>query len=230
MAAAASASMTRSDNAGSAGARKRETSISASASTVGDFWANVSRGRHGLYAGGRITRLSAEGRLDEPLISQNVRLAAGLPVEAYTQFDWYRLGYRHTFPWAWGDKTIEFYPCIGATALDFQYTLSSLELGMVDRSYVKFGVQAGLGMTWPLGERLSLTGQLLAPIPFSRAPEILSAQVALQYRFPQRAGVSISGLCGIGYDRISYTDGQAVPNDIEADLGPMGLLSLEIRF
>ncbi len=198
--------------------------------SVGDFWANVSRGRHGLYAGGRITRLSAEGTLDEPLISQNVRLAAGLPVEAYTQFDWYRVGYRHALPWAWGDRTIEFYPCIGATLLDFHYMLSSLELGMVDRSYAKVGAQAGLGMTWPLTERLSLTGQLLAPIPLPHAAEIFSAQVAVRYRFPQRAGLSISGLFGIGYDQISYTDGQTVPNDIEADLGPMGLVSLEIRF
>lgn len=200
--------------------------------SVGDFWANVSRGRHGLYAGGRITRLSAAGTLEDPLISQNIRLAAGLPVETYTKFDWYRVGYRHAFPWVWGDKTIEFYPSIGATLLDFHYMLSSpeLELAGVDRSYAKVGAQIGLGVTWPLTERLSLSGQLLGPIPLPHAPEILSAQVAVQYRFPEREGVSISGLFGVGYDHISYTDGQTVPNDIEADMGPMGLLSLEIRF
>ncbi len=198
--------------------------------TAGDFWANVSHGPHGLYAGGRIMRFSAGGTLDEPLVSQNIRLAAGLPVEAYTKFDWYRVGYRHAFPWAWGDKTIEFYPSIGATLLDFHYMLSSPELEGVDRSYAKVGTQVGVGVTWPLTERLSLSGQLLAPIPFPHAPEILSAQVVVKYHFPPRDGVSISSLFGVGYDRISYTDGQTVPNDIEADMGPMGLLSLEIRF
>jgi hypothetical protein len=198
--------------------------------SAGDFWANISRGCHGLYAGGRITRFSAGGTLDAPLISQNVVLAAGLPVEAYAKFDWYRFGYRYAFPWAWGDKTIQFHPCIGGTLLDFHYTLSSPELQAVDRSYAKVGVQAGLGVTWPLTERLSLAGQVLAPIPFSHTPEILSAQVAVQYRFADRDDLSISGMFGIGYDRISYMDGQTVPNDIEADMGPMGVLSLEIRF
>lgn len=196
----------------------------------GDFWANVSRGRHGLYAGGRIVRLSAEGTLDDTLISQNILLAGGLPVETHIKLDWYRLGYRHVFPWTWGDKTIEFYPSIGATLLDFHYTLSSPEVEAVDRSYAKIGAQIGLGVTWPLTERLSLSGQVLAPIPFSHTPEILSAQAVMKYRFLERDDLSISGLVGIGYDRISYVDGQTVPNDIKADMGPMGLLGLEIRF
>jgi hypothetical protein len=195
-----------------------------------DFWMNVSRGRHGLYAGGRIMRLSGGGTLDDTLISQNRLFAAGLPVDAEVQFDWYRVGYRYLFPWDWGDRTIELYPSIGAAILDFHYTLSSPGLDGVDRSYTKVGAQIGLGVTVPLTERLSLTGQVLAPIPFSHAPEILSAQAMLKYRFLERSNLSISGLVGLGYDRISYTDGQTVPNDIEADMGPMGMLGLEIRF
>lgn len=195
-----------------------------------DFWANISRGRHGLYAGGRIMRLAGGGTLDDTLISQNLLFAAGLPVEAQAKFDWYRVGYRYLFPWDWGDKTIELYPSIGAAILDFHYTLSSPGLEGVDRSYMKVGAQIGLGVTLPLTEHLSLTGQVLAPIPFSHAPEILSAQVTMKYRLLERRDLSISGVFGIAYDRISYTDGQTVPNDIEADMGPMGLLGLEIRF
>jgi len=195
-----------------------------------DFWMNVSHGRHGLYAGGRIMHLSGSGTLDDSLISQNLLFAAGLPVDAEAMFDWYRVGYRYLIPWDWGDRTIELYPSIGASILDFQYTLSSPGLEGVDRSYTKVGAQVGLGVTVPLTERLSLTGHVLAPIPFSHAPEILSAQVTMKYRFLERSDVSISGLFGLGYDRISYTDGQTVPNDIEADMGPMGMLGLEIRF
>jgi hypothetical protein len=197
---------------------------------AGDFWANLSCGPHGLYTGGRIIRLSGDGTLDEPLVSQSVMFAAGMPVEANIQLDWYRLGYRYIFPFQWGDKTVELYPSIGATLLDFHYSLAGEGIERADRRYTKIGAQVGLGMTWPLTERLSLCGQVLAPIPFSHAPEILSAQAAVKYRLLEYDRLSVSGLFGIGYDQLYYTDGQTVPNEIEAEMGPLGLLGLEIRF
>jgi hypothetical protein len=196
----------------------------------GDFWADVSYGHHGLYVGGRITRLSGSGTLDEPLVSQSVAFAAGLPVEANIQLDWYRLGYRYLLPFKWGGTTIELSPSIGATLLDFQYTLAGEGMDGADRSYSKVGAQAGLGVTWALTKRLSVCGQVLAPIPFSDAPEILSAQVTLKYSFLEHKGLSISGLFGIGYEQIRYEDGQTIPNEVEANMGPMGVLGLEIRF
>ncbi len=195
-----------------------------------DFWMDICRGPHGLYAGGRLMRMSGGGTLDDALISQNLLFSAGLPVDAEVQFDWYRVGYRYLFPWKVGDRTIEISPSIGAAILDFSYTLSSPGLDGVDRSYTKVGAQIGLGVTVPLTERLSMTGQVLAPIPLSHTPEIFSAQAALKYRFLKRGDLSVSGFFGVGYDHINYTDGQTMPNDIEAKMGPMGLLGLEIRF
>lgn len=198
--------------------------------SAGDFWANLSRGHHGLYFGGQLIRLSGDSTLDNALVSQNITFPAGSPVTADVQLDWYRFGYRYLFQHDFGGRTIDFYPSIGATLLDFHYTLSSPGIDQVDRSYSKVGAQVGLGVTCPLTKRLSLTGQVLVPVPLSHAPEILSAQVAVKYQFLQRRDLSVSGLLGVDYERISYTDGQSVPNDIKADLGPMAVVGLEIRF
>jgi hypothetical protein len=90
--------------------------------------------------------------------------------------------------------------------------------------------QAGVGMTWPLTDQFSLTAQVLAPIPIARWPQILSAQAAVKYRFLQRNGLTVGGLLGIDYDWIAYKDAQKVPNDIRADIGPMGVVGLDVQF
>jgi hypothetical protein len=198
--------------------------------TGGDFWMNLSRGHHGFYAGGRLMRLSGDGLLDEALLSQNINFVASVPVTADVKFDWYRVGYRYLYQHDFGGRTVDFYPSLGATFLDFHYRLSSPGLDGVDRAYVKVGAQAGLGVAMPLTERLSLTGQVFAPIPFPHTPKILSAQLGLKYRFLEKGDLRMSGLFGVGYDWISYKDGQEMPNDLEARMGPMGMLGLEVQF
>ena len=197
---------------------------------AGDFWANVSVGRQGLYLGGRLIHLSGDTTLDDALVSQGATYPAGSLVDAEIKFDWYRTGYRYHLPVDWGSRTIDLYPSIGATFLDFHYTLTSPGLAKVDRGYTKVGSQVGLGVTWPLMGNLSLAGQVFAPVPIPHWPSILSAQVALKYQFLEKEDVCISGLAGIDYDWISYKDSQQVPNDIKADVGPMGMVALEVSF
>ncbi len=194
---------------------------------VGDFRADLAYGRHGLYFGGRIMHLSGRSMLDRLLISQGVTFPAGSPVDADVQFDWYRLGYRYVPS---GDRAIYLYPSIGATLLGLHYALSSPGLEKVDRSYSKAGAQVGLDMTWPFTEDLSLSGQVLLPIPVAKWPQILSTQLAVKYRFFKRDTVSVSGLLGVDYDWIYYKDSQSVSNDLRANVGPMGLVGLDVRF
>ena len=198
--------------------------------SAGDFWANVSLGHHGLYLGGRLIHLSGDSTLDSTLVSHGITFPAGSPVESDVRLDWYRLGYRYLFQHEFGDRAIDVYPSIGATLLDFHYTLSSPGIEKVDRSYAKLGAQVGLGMTCPFTNRLSLTAQLLAPIPVPHWPQILSAQAAANYRFLRRDDCAVSALLGIDYGWIGYEDSQQVPNHIKADLGPMGVVGLEIQF
>ncbi len=194
---------------------------------VGDFHANLDYGYNGLYFGGRVMHLSGTNTLDRQLVSQGVTFPAGSAVDADVRFDWYRLGYRYVPA---GDRLVYLYPSVGATLLDFHYALSSPGLEKVDRSYAKVGAQVGLDVIWPFAEEFTLTGQVLLPIPIAHWPQILSTQLAVKYRFLERDDLSVSGVFGVDYDWIYYEDSQSTPNDIRANVGPMGLVGLEVNF
>ena len=196
----------------------------------GDFWVNVSHDPHGLYLGGRLIHLGSDSTLDRTLVSHGVTFPAGSRLDAEVKFDWYRMGYRYHLPLDWGAHTIDLYPSIGATFLDFRYRLESRGLGDTDRSYSKVGSQLGLGANCPIKGNLSLFGQVFAPIPVPHWPSILSTQAGLRYCFFERDDLCIAGLAGLDYDWVSYKDGQRVPNDIKADVGPMGFIALEVTF
>lgn len=195
-----------------------------------DFWMNARCRRHGLYAGGRLIRLSGEDMLEVPLVSQSKVFPAGALVEADVKFDWYRLGYRYRIPCEWDDRTVEFYPFVGFALMDFHYQLSSSGLDDVDRGYSKGGVQIGLGVEFPVTDRLGLSARVLWPVSLSNCPEIYSAQLGVKYLFLERKNLAMSGVLGLAYDEIQYEDNQEEPNHIELEMGPMALASLEVHF
>jgi len=198
--------------------------------TMADFWMNVRRADDGLYFGGRLIRLDGESTLETDLLSRGETFPAGNPVESDVKLDWYRFGYGRRYLWRCEDRTIEFFPSIGLALLTFEYRLSSPAAEQIDRGYAKGGVQFGLGVTAPLTDRLSLVGQAFLPIALSNAPDILSVQLAARYQFLQSDDLKLSGLLGIGYDRIFYEDNQLVPNEIRVDVGPMLIAGLEALF
>jgi hypothetical protein len=61
-------------------------------------------------------------------------------------------------------------------------------------------------------------------------PFIATAEVVGKYRFIQTHGVGVAGFGGVAYEHISYEDNQDVSNHIKADLGPMLVLGIEVRF
>jgi hypothetical protein len=195
----------------------------------GDFRANMSWGHHGLYLGATIVHLSGSNTLDSTLVSQGITFPAGSPADSQLKFDWYRLGYRYIFPVDWGNRTLEIAPSVGAALLDFRYRLSSQGIETVDRSYAKLGAQAGVSVTWPFMDNLSLVVEARAPIPVPHWPEITSVQGVIKYRFLEHDDLAISGMAGLGYDWIYYKDNQRVPNDLKVDL-PLGVLGLEVSF
>ena len=195
-----------------------------------DFWMNVQRPHDGLYFGGRRIHLSGDATLETDLLSQAKTFPAGSPVEAYATFDWYRFGYRWRRFHQWNGRTIEFNPSIGGILLAFDYDLTSPGLPAVDRTYSKGGVQIGVLASTALTDRLTLSGQLLVPIAMSNSVNILSAQVTAKYQLLKRKDLEISGLLGVGYERIRYQDNQLVPNDIKLDIRPMLSAGLEIAF
>jgi len=195
-----------------------------------DFWMDAHWRRHGLYGGGRLIRFSGEDTLEVPLLSQSKTFPAGALVEADVKFDWYRLGYRYRIPCEWDDRTVEFYPSVGFAIMDFHYQLSSSGLDDVDRSYSKGGIQVGLGVDFPVTNKLGLSARVLWPVALSNCPEIYSAQLAVKYLILERKDLAVSGLLGIAYDEICYEDNQDEPNHVELEMGPMLLASVLVNF
>lgn len=198
--------------------------------TMTDFWMNVRRPDDGLYFGGRLIRLEGSSTLETDLLTRAETLAAGSPVEADVTLDWYRFGYGRRYLWRHAGRTIEFFPSIGVAMLNFEYYLSSATVEPIERAYSKSGVQIGFGVTAPLTDRLTLVGQALLPIGLSNAPDILSLQLTAKYEFLRYGDLKLSGLLGVGYDRIYYVDNQLLPNEIRADVGPMVIAGLEALF
>ncbi len=198
--------------------------------TMTDFWMNVRRPDDGLYFGGRLIRLNGSNTLETDLVTRGETLPAGSHVEADVTLDWYRFGYGRRYLWRQGNRTIEFFPSIGVAMLNFEYHLSSAAVEPIERAYSKGGIQIGFGVTAPLTDRLTLTGQALLPIGLSNAPDIVSLQLTAKYEFLRHGDLRLSGLLGVGYDRIYYVDNQLLPNEIRADVGPMLIAGLEALF
>ncbi len=198
--------------------------------TMMEFWMNVRWAANGLYFGGRLIRLDGSSVLETDLLSRGRTFPAGSPVESDIKLDWYRFGYGRWYPWKCRDRTIEFFPSIGVALLTFEYQLSSPVAGPIDRGYSKGGVQFGLGVTAPITDRLSIIGQTFLPIALSNTPDIISLQLTAKHQFLKLDDLQVTGLLGAGYDRIHYRDDQLVPNDIEANVGPMSSAGLEALF
>ncbi len=195
-----------------------------------DFWMNVRRPHDGLYFGGQLIGLHGNSTLETELVSQGRTFPAGSPVDADVTFDWYRFGYSLRHSHQWGSRTIEFAPSIGAVLLTFDYRLTSPGLEAVDRSYSKPGVQIGVQASTALTEKLTLSGQLFMPIALSNSVNILSAEVTARYQFLKHKELELSGLLGLGYERIGYQDNQLMPNELKLTISPMLQAGLEIAF
>lgn len=197
---------------------------------AGEFWATVWRGEHGLYLGGTIAHLSGDDTLQTALVTHGVTFPAGALVDAEVNLDTYRFGYRYGFPIEVAGQAVDVYASAGGAMLDFDYLLSSPGLPEVDRSYARLGAQVGLGVRWAFTDEFSLMIEGRAPVPVDHWAQIASIQGMIKYRMLVFDDWAVSGLAGIEYGWISYDDERGTPNDIKADLGPLGLLGLEVTF
>jgi hypothetical protein len=195
-----------------------------------DFWMKAQRPHDGFYVGGRRIHLAGEGTLETDLLSQAKTFPAGSSVEAQATFDWYRFGYSRRHFHQWAGRTVEYSASLGGILLAFDYDLRSPGLASVDRTYSKGGFQIGVHASSALTDRLTLSGQLFVPIALSNSVNILSAQVTAKYLFLKQGDLEISGLLGVGYERIHYRDNQLVPNDIKLEIRPMLTAGFEILF
>ena len=104
--------------------------------------------------------------------------------------------------------------------------------GDAHRSYILPAPQVGLGVEWPLAERLSLAATGLVSFNIGSRPVIDSVEVSARYRALERGRLRVDATLGAVYDRIRYNDNhkQPVPNDVDVTFGPALLVGLSLRF
>ena len=191
-------------------------------------------GDHGMYIGGQWIRLEGERNLEQSLLSQGETFLLGSRVESHVQLDWYRLGYRYRIQR--GDEEglelprTEIYSRVGVAMLDYRYDLDGAGGTEVNQDFIRLAPQMGVEMEWRATNRISLAGELTSTLPFPNMPWIATAHVAAKFRVIENNGLSLSGMVGAAYEKISFHTAQDESNDINADFGPLLLLGLELRF
>ena len=198
---------------------------------IADTSASVAWANHIIYGGVRVVRLSGDGVLDRDLVSRGITFPAGSTVSADVTLDWYRAGYKYRFSYAneRGDA-ISLAPSAGVAVLDFEYGLSGSAGMSVHRSFPEAAPQFGLELEWSPEGRFAISGEVLASLPLSTLPFILSARLTGRCRLWGRRSRGGAAFLGVGFDRIEFKDDQQVPNHIEADMGPLLLIGLEVDF
>ena len=196
---------------------------------------------HTLILGGQIIRLDGSATLEHTLITQSTTFPAGTRVNSQVQLDWYRFGYEYAFEFDLGDDAsagrFRLAPGVEGVLLDFDYEASAAGGLHAHRSYAKAGVQIGGSAEWQTRGRLSIAADGFWGLPIDNTAQILSVDLLAKYRlWGGRPGAWNSGsfggdaYIGIGFERIEYEDTQTVTNHVRADLGPLLIAGIEIRF
>lgn len=198
--------------------------------SMGDIAGGLGWTDHALYGGARLIRLSGDSVLTRPLVSQGITFPAGSPVSSDIQLDWYRGGYRYRFAYAneEGDQ-ISFAPAVGFALLNFDYELRGTT-GAAQRGFTEGALQLGVEGDWSPKGPFSVSAGIMSTLPVSDWPLIFSIQATGGYQLWGEGDRGGRVVLGIGFDRIQFEDDQTIPNKIDANLGPLLLVGLEVSF
>jgi len=194
----------------------------------GPFTIRAGWGNHEVYVGADQLELSGRSVLTRALTTHGVAFAAGTGVRSTVSFDLYRVGYRYRIPVGRGTSwAMALYPTIEGAMLDFDYRFTGGAV-TTSRAYLVEAARVGLGAEWPITDDLTLSGELLGPIPLRDTVEIWSGKVALGYVLWRGGGVTIIGTAGVAYQFLDYEDRQTQPNHLRVEYGPMVIVGLRI--
>ena len=201
--------------------------------TIPDLELAATYGPHQLFVGAQIIRMSGRGQTEQPLTTENIRLAKNAHLRSTLSFDWYRFGYRYSIPLFEAENgvpTLTITPQINAIFWDFNYRVVSGKQ-RATAQIQKFNGMGGVDVEWrPRGGPFSIDIDAMASPPTDLLPFIAFGEAAAKYRFVDTANFNMIGSLGVAVERIDYHDAHLRATHIRADFGPMITGGLEFHF
>jgi hypothetical protein len=185
--------------------------------------------QHFLYGAAHLVGLNGENTLDASLVFHGVDYPAGTWVKSDVRLNWYELGYRYTFEFGKERTNLRIAPTIAFALMDFNAGLES-NGDKNNRSYMQGTPRIGLEIEWLTSTRFSVSGKAIGSLPFRHTPQIYTFGLIGKYNILDTNRLRMLLFAGVEYDLIEYKDSQATPNHLNADMGPLATLGVEINF
>jgi hypothetical protein len=193
-----------------------------------DVLAGLQWRRFRFYLGYQAIDLSGQAVLSESLTTHNVTFPAGTSVDSDIRFNLLRMRAGWKFSLAHG--RLELFPIGELGVLDFSYDISGGG-EMTSRDYAKGYLGFGLAGRYRINARVSAILNAQASVPISNTPQISALTGGFEFNLlPASRNARPSVFLGGGAQRIEYQDDQALPNDIDVDLGPFITAGLSVSF
>jgi len=190
---------------------------------------SVSKDQHSIYGGAHLVDLSGNGTLDQPLIFHGQGYPTGTSIKSDVNLSWYEIGYQYNIHFGKEQMNFNIAPTVAFALWDFS---TELESGgeKNSRSYMKGTPRIGLNLEWFPWKQFSVSGKAIGSVPLKNAPDIYTVGLTGKYHLLSKDRLRISLFAGVEYNLIDFKDSQTEPNRVKANMGPLGLAGLEIRF
>lgn len=190
---------------------------------------SVSKDQHSIYGAAHLVKLSGDGTLDQALIFHGEGYPAGTRIKSNVNLSWYEIGYQYNIHFGKERSNFNIAPTVAFALWDFSTELES-DGEKNDRSYMKGTPRIGLNLGWFPWKQFSVSGKAIGSVPLKNTPDIYTVGLTGKYNLLSRDRLRISLFAGVEYNQINYKDSQTVSNHIRADMGPLGLAGVEIKF
>lgn len=203
--------------------------------SIGDGELSVGADNYGeFFFGGQYIHLSANSRLERPLVTHGVSFPKDINVSSDLQLDWYRVGYRYPVilrQTPEGRPDLILTPWIDVLFWDFSYDINGGSNGRTSRSFTKPGIQVGAEIVWrPGGGPFSLEGQIGSFPQLSSVVQISVERAIARYHFYHWQQFDFSAHLGVEWEQQNFKDNQRVSNHVSAQFGPMLITGVQVNF
>ena len=198
------------------------------AATVFNITLSASLDSHHLYGAAHLLYLNGGNTLQENLVFHGTQYPAGTRVDADITLNWYEIGYKYNIHFA-KQGNLSLAPIFAVALWDFSAQLESAGI-KDDRSYMKPTPRVGLEFNWAPLNKFLVTAKAVGSIPIQHLPGIYTLGLTGEYMLVIKDRFRISLGLGIGYEWMRFEDSQQVPNRISANIGPSGILGVEIKY